>query len=149
MRPIGLKSAGGKAVKKKVPPESRELAALVCQAAGEHKIGSPVLINLTGVSQVTDWFYIATCESSRQVRSVAEKIILKLKENGVVPLSQEGVSSGDTRWALIDFGDVMVHFFHPDARAQFDLEGLWADAPREDPGTLARPRSRGSKAKEK
>ncbi|MDR2197925.1 MAG: ribosome silencing factor [Deltaproteobacteria bacterium] len=123
-------------VSRRTPPESRDLAALVSRAALEHKVSAPVLINLAGISQVADFFYIASLDSSRQVKSVAEKIVLRVKEAGGSLLGVEGLSAADVRWALIDLGDVIVHLFQPEARALYDLEGLWADAPRVDPATL-------------
>ncbi|MDR2354139.1 MAG: ribosome silencing factor [Deltaproteobacteria bacterium] len=129
-------SSKGRAFKK-VPLQSRELAALVSKAASEHKISSPVLINLAGVSQITDFYYIVSAENSRQVRSVAEKIVLRVKEAGLKTLSVEGLAISDTRWVLIDLGDVIVHVFLSEARELYDLEGLFADAPRLDPKSLA------------
>ncbi|MDR3153979.1 MAG: ribosome silencing factor [Deltaproteobacteria bacterium] len=122
----------------KTVPESRELASLICKAAGEHKVDSPVLLNIAG-SHLTDFFYIASAESSRQVKAVAEKIILRLKENGIRPLGVEGLAAQEARWVLLDFGDVIAHVFLHEARELYDLEGLWADAPREDPGALSKP----------
>lgn len=53
-----------------------------------------------------------------------------MKQQGQKPLGMEGVDEG--RWALIDYGDVIVHIFHEPVREYFDLEGLWSDAPRVD-----------------
>jgi ribosome-associated protein len=135
------RAAGGR---KKAPPESRRLAELVSRAANEHRLLSPILLNLTGIPQVTDFFYIATAESARQIRRVGEDMVLWLKGQGVLPLSVDGLSSPDTRWAVLDFGDVMVHLFQKETRELYDLEGLWADAPREDPATLLKPAGRRS-----
>ncbi|MDR2350545.1 MAG: ribosome silencing factor [Deltaproteobacteria bacterium] len=130
-------TAAAKAPKKrKTEPGAREVAAMVCGAAKKHKIISPVLLNLTGISQVTDYFFVASAESSRQIKAVAEKILLSLKEEDIRPYGQEGLNSGDTRWGLLDFGDIIIHLFLPEARALYDLEGLWADAPRVDIGSL-------------
>jgi ribosome-associated protein len=112
------------------PPAGQALADLVVSAAGEHKISSPVLLDLTGLSSVADFFYIASADSPRQVRTVAEKIVRRAKEAGVRPLGHEGLSLAETRWALIDLGAVVAHVFMPEARSLYDLEGLWADAPR-------------------
>ena len=56
------------------------------------------------------------------------KIVRRARENGVRALGQEGMPAG--HWALVDLGDVIVHIFSPEARELYDLEGLWADAPR-------------------
>jgi ribosome-associated protein len=126
------------------PPAGQALADLVVSAAGEHKISSPVLLDLTGLSSVADFFYIASAENPRQVKSVAERIVKRAKEAGVRPLGHEGLSLAETRWALIDLGAVVAHIFMPEARSLYDLEGLWADAPRLGTGArrVARPRAK-------
>lgn len=74
-------------------------------------------------------FVIASGRSERQVQALTDHIkdAVKLK-HGVLPLSIEGAQGG--KWALVDFGDVVVHVFREDERDFYDLEGLWADAPR-------------------
>jgi ribosome-associated protein len=126
-------SRGGSKLLKNPPKtvlSGRDLAVLVAAAANEHKLVSPVLLNLTGLSSVADWFFIASLDNSRQVRAVADKIVQRLREAGLKPLGQEGLTGGECRWALLDLGEVIVHLFLPEARAYYDLEGLWPDAPR-------------------
>jgi ribosome-associated protein len=98
-----------------------------------------VLLNLAGSSQLTDFYYIATAKSSRQVKHVAEDIMETLRRQGVRTLCVDGLSAEEASWVVLDFGDVMAHIFLEEARARYDLEGLWADVPREDPATLAGP----------
>ncbi|MDR1487731.1 MAG: ribosome silencing factor [Deltaproteobacteria bacterium] len=119
------------------PLNARALADVVARAALEHKVLSPVLLNLTGLSSIADWFFIASAENSRSVRAVAEKIIRRTLEVGVKPLGHEGLNQGETRWVLLDLGDVIVHIFNPETRALYDLESLWADAPRIEHGAAA------------
>ena len=107
----------------------KDLARLVAAAAQEHKVAEPVILDLTGLSSVADFYFIASAENSRQVKAVAEKIVRRAREAGVRALGQEGMA-GDTRWALLDLGDVVVNIFLPEARDLYDLESLWADAPR-------------------
>jgi len=64
------------------------------------------------------------------VRAVAEAIVEDAKKHGIQKISSEGVSQ--THWALIDYGDVIVHVFHKPVREFYDLEGLWAEALREE-----------------
>jgi ribosome-associated protein len=111
-------------------PSGRALADLVMKAASEHKVEAPVLIDLSGLSSVADWFFIASAQNSRQIRTVADKIVQRSLEAGVKPLGQEGLSRGDIHWALVDLGEVVAHIFNAETRAVYDLEGLWADAPR-------------------
>ncbi|MDR2142237.1 MAG: ribosome silencing factor [Deltaproteobacteria bacterium] len=111
-------------------PSGRALADLVQKAALEHKVSAPVLLDLSGLSSVADWFFIASAENSRQIRAAAEKIVQRSLEAGIKPLGQEGLGRGETHWALVDLGDVVAHIFNAEARSLYDLEGLWADAPR-------------------
>jgi ribosome-associated protein len=121
---------------RKVQLSGQALADLVVKAALEHKVIAPVLLNLTGLSSVADWFFIASAESSRAVRAVAEKIVRRVAEFGVKPLGLEGLGQGESHWALLDLGDVVAHIFLPETRALYDLESLWVDAPRiEQPPT--------------
>ncbi|MDR2456217.1 MAG: ribosome silencing factor [Deltaproteobacteria bacterium] len=101
----------------------------MASAALEHKVTKPVILDLTGLSSVADFYYIASVDNSRQVKAVADKIVRRAREAGVRALGYEGLA-GDTRWALLDLGDVVVNIFLPEARDLYDLESLWADAPR-------------------
>ncbi|MDR2934977.1 MAG: ribosome silencing factor [Candidatus Adiutrix sp.] len=109
----------------------RQLADLVAAAAAEHKPIDPILLDLSGRSPVADWFFIASATGARQLTAIAEKIIRRARERGVRPLGLEGL--GGDHWVLVDLGEVVVHLFNQEARALYDLEGLWTDAPRRCP----------------
>lgn len=115
---------------KKKKPLGRELAELVVAAASEHKALNPVLLDLSALSSVSDWFFIVSAENPRQMSAIAEKIIKRARDKGVRPLGHEGLGSGEKQWVLVDLGDVVVHIFNLEARELYDLEGLWTDAPR-------------------
>lgn len=85
------------------------------------------LLNVQALSTLTDYLLIASGRSDRQVSAIAESIRLGLKEQGVTPLASEGIDEG--RWALLDYGDFMIHVFQPTVRSFYDLEGLWSEAP--------------------
>jgi ribosome-associated protein len=87
-----------------------------------------VILNLKGYSSVTDYLLICSAQSERQVEAIAREVEDGLRKEGIRPLGIEGVNDG--RWALLDFNDVVVHVFHEPIRKFYDLEGLWADAPR-------------------
>lgn len=106
-----------------VPEDVMQAAEL----AGDRKARDILVMDLRGISNATDYFLIASGTSDMHVRSVAEHIIQKLKDNGVRPNHVEGLKGG--RWVLIDYVDFVVHVFHPDARAFYQLERLWGDAP--------------------
>jgi len=77
---------------------------------------------------LTDVFIIASGTSRRHVMSLAEEAELRLKEQDRRPLRREGMNRGT--WVLLDYGDVVLHLFDEETRAYYDLERLWADAPR-------------------
>ena len=112
-----------------------QLADLVAAAAAEHKPIDPILLDLSGRSPVADWFFIASAAGARQLTAIAEKIIRRARECGVRPLGLEGL--GGDHWVLVDLGEVVVHLFNQEARALYDLEGLWTDAPRRRPAPAA------------
>jgi ribosome-associated protein len=77
---------------------------------------------------VTDVFVIGSGTSNRHVRSLADDVEMMLREHGERPLRREGAEYG--RWVLLDYGDIVVHLFDAETREFYDLERLWADAPR-------------------
>ncbi len=87
-----------------------------------------VALDLRGLNDATDWFVIASGTSDAHVRGIANAVLRKLEEAGVRPHHVEGLLTG--RWVLLDLVDVVVHVFHPEARAFYQLERLWNDAPR-------------------
>ena len=75
----------------------------------------------------TDFFIICEGESNTQVKAIAENIRKRLKEEAkTLPTRIEGLQAGV--WALIDYFNIVVHVFHPEKRAFYDLENLWSDA---------------------
>lgn len=103
--------------------------ALLCAAyALDKKALDLRLLNVTGLSTLTDYLLIVSGGSDRQVQAITESIELGLKkEHGIMPLAIEGKKEG--RWVLLDYGDVMVHVFQQPVREYYDLEGLWTEAP--------------------
>jgi ribosome-associated protein len=109
-----------------MPP--RELAENVGALAADRKATDVVILDLREISSVTDYFVLCTGRSDVHVRAIVERIETGLAEQGERPLAREGVAYGS--WALLDYGDVVVHIFQPEARAFYDLERLWGQAPR-------------------
>ncbi len=104
---------------------------------------NPVVLDVREMSSFTDYFLIASGSSDRRVQTIAEAILQQMKDQGIRALGVEGLREG--RWALIDFGDFVVHVFYEDARTVFDLEEFWFDAPRVDlPDGLMRARDGGA-----
>ena len=85
-----------------------------------------VVLDVRGLSPVTDYFVIGTGTSGRQMRAVADEV-----EDYARPLGERPIGrSVDENWILIDFVNVVVHVFSQDARHFYDLESLWGDAKR-------------------
>jgi ribosome-associated protein len=108
--------------------DSREKAILVGRFALEKKAYDLVLMEVREITSIADYFIICSGRSDRQVQSIAQGIEEKLAEMEVFPLSIEGMTRG--QWVLMDFSDVIVHIFYQPLREFYDLEGLWAHAPR-------------------
>lgn len=98
------------------------------RAAIDKKAENVKILDLTDVSGFTDYFTIASGTSDRQVQAICDSVEHVLKGHGHELLSSEGYAEG--RWVLMDFGDVVVHVFLEALREYYDLEALWADAPR-------------------
>jgi len=112
----------------RVDEDSRRTAVMAARAAQEKKAEDVVVLDLRGVSGYTDFLVVGSGTSDRQIESIAESVEKELKSQGHRVVGSEGQRGG--RWVLLDFGDVVVHVFHEQERGHYDLEGLWADAPR-------------------
>jgi ribosome-associated protein len=87
------------------------------------------VLDVHGLTDITDYMVVVTGTSDRHLRSMADKVADALREQGCRPLGTEGESGGE--WVLIDFGDVLVHLMLPEARTFYDLEKLWDEDLRE------------------
>jgi ribosome-associated protein len=110
--------------------------ASVAARAASAKLGADTIVLEVGqVLAITDAFVITSGANTRQVRTIAEEVEVKLREvDGLSPLRIEGLD--DARWVLMDYGDFVVHVVLDEARRYYDLERLWSDAARL-PWTLA------------
>jgi len=112
------------------PIDAERLLQLAAAAASEVKPTSLVHLDLRGLCSFTDHFLIVSLSSTRQVRAVAERIEERLLEERVRMLHREG--SLEARWILLDYSDLIIHIFDEETRLYYDLEGLWADAPKRE-----------------
>ncbi len=101
---------------------------MVLRAADDLNARELIALDLRGLNDATDWFIIASGTSDAHVRGIANAVLRQLEAAGARVHHVEGLPSG--RWVLLDFVDVVVHLFHPEARAFYQLERLWNDAPR-------------------
>jgi ribosome-associated protein len=108
--------------------QSIDRALLCASQVLEKKAFSVRVLDVRGLSSLTDFLVLASGGSDRQVQAAAESVHLGLKhEHATRPLGIEGMNEG--RWVLIDYGDVMVHVFQEPVRQFYDFDGLWRDAP--------------------
>ena len=84
-------------------------------------------LDVRDVNDATDFFVIATGTSDAHVRGIADAVIEALRQAGQRPHHVEGLTVG--RWVLLDYVDFVIHLFHPETRAFYQLERLWSDAP--------------------
>jgi ribosome-associated protein len=110
--------------------EPEEVAAAAARIADEMRARDIVVLEVSDILGIADYFVIATGTSARQLHAVAEEITHVLKRAGTRRLSSDGQDQGS--WILLDFGDVVVHLFSDEARSYYDLEHLWEDAGRFD-----------------
>lgn len=92
----------------------------------EKKGRDAILLDLKGISMVTDYFLIVTGNSTTQVKAITDNLTEKIKELGVTVLRVEGLQ--EAKWVLVDCGDLVIHVMTPDQREFYNLERLWGDA---------------------
>jgi ribosome-associated protein len=107
-------------------PTSLELARRAAQIALDTKANDVVLLDLRGITDMTDFFLIASGTSDTHARSIGDHILEEMKKEGTRAAHVEGLEKG--RWVLLDYVDFVVHIFHPTLRNYYQLERLWADA---------------------
>ena len=105
------------------------LAELIAGYAADVKAIDLVELDLRDVLGYTDYFVICSGNTDRQTKAIHDRIHQGLKnEHGLLPRRVEGL--GEARWILMDYLDVVVHVFTPDAREFYRLEQLWGEAPK-------------------
>ena len=95
-------------------------------AIDDLKANQLVVLDLRGLNDATDYFVIASGTSDAHVRGIAESVMDKMSRQGFRTHHVEGIAGG--KWVLLDFVDFVVHLFHPETRAFYQLERLWSDA---------------------
>jgi len=108
--------------------ETLDKAKLCLKIIKERKAVDPVLFEVGRLTSITDYFIIASGNSSRQVQAIASHLQKRTREAGFRPNGIEGEQEG--HWVLLDYGDVIIHVFYQPFREFYDLEGLWIEAPR-------------------
>lgn len=108
--------------------DSKKLALLCRELAENRKAENVVVLDVTKVSSITDYFVIATGTSEPHLRAIVDEITDQLaKDHGLKPNRHDG--SLQTSWIVLDYFDVIVHVMRTDVREHYKLEDLWGDAP--------------------
>jgi ribosome-associated protein len=106
---------------------SKDLALTVCKALADKRGKDIVALYVREKTDLCDYFVIASGSNAPQIRAMGERVEeLVEKELGLVPSRTEGVRDG--RWAVVDYGDVIVHIFNDETRLFYHLERLWTDS---------------------
>lgn len=114
---------------KRAPASDRaplELARRIVELAEDKKAADIVLLDLTGLTTLADYFVICSGGSERQLDAIADGIVSTLRDERIRPIGREGVPA--SHWVLLDFGSVIVHIFTPPERDYYGLEKHWSEA---------------------
>ena len=107
---------------------ARPTALAIAHAALDKKAEDVTVLDVRGLTSYADYFVVMTADSDRQASAIADHVEQTMKAQGVAKVGVEGYETG--RWILVDYGDVVAHVMNRESRGFYDLEGLWADAPR-------------------
>ena len=108
--------------------DSAALAERIAEIASDRKAIDIRVIDLREIVSYTDFFVVCSGNTERQTKAIHDAVYQSLKdEQGLLPRRAEGV--GEARWILLDYLDVIVHIFTPEAREYYRLEQLWGEAP--------------------
>ena len=106
--------------------DSSELVELAAVACDDRKAGDIKLLKVDKVSSIADWILITEGLSDVQVRAIVNNVEKTLKDKAnLLPLRKEGINEG--KWALLDYGDIIINVFQPNARKFYDLESFWSN----------------------
>ena len=108
--------------------QTLDKAFLASDIIKERKAINPVLFEVGKLTSITDYFLIASGNSSRQVQAISRHLSRRMREKGLKAYGVEGEQEG--HWVLMDYGDLVIHIFYQPVRENYDLEGLWIEAPR-------------------
>ena len=105
----------------------RTLAVRAARAAAEKQGRDIRVLEVADLIAITDYFVIVSGGTDRHVKAIGDAVEEELRKVEVKPIRREG--ERDLRWLLLDYADIIVHVFHEEDRAYYELERLWKDAP--------------------
>ena len=103
-----------------------KIVKIAVRAMDSKKARNIKVLKIEKLTSIADYFVISNGTSTTQIKAIADEVEFKLEQEGIKVDHREGYSGG--RWILLDYGDVIIHVFHPEAREFYNLEKLWADA---------------------
>ncbi len=106
---------------------TKEIINLATEIAREKKADNIITLDMRGLSSIADYFFFCSAENTRQVKAIVEEISGQLKKSGGRVKRIEGLR--ESRWVVMDCGEVLLHIFLAEAREFYSLETLWGDAP--------------------
>ena len=104
---------------------NKETILKLCKILYDKKAMDIRAIEVTDKTIIADWFIVASGRGVPQVKALSDELEEKAAEMGLIPHRKEGYQEG--RWIVLDFGDLLVHLFHPEERTYYNLERLWDD----------------------
>lgn len=111
--------------------DTRELVLEMARILDEKGALDIEILQVDHLTTITDYFLIASGRNVQAVRSLAEDLEDKLAERDVLPRRREGLN--ESRWIVLDYANVIVHLFHPEERAYYNIERLWQDGSNQVP----------------
>jgi ribosome-associated protein len=112
-------------IKERKNMQSKEFVQKICKVLSDKKGEDILSIDVRSKTDIADYYVIAGGRSMTHTRSLIEHVEEEMDKIGVAPIRREGVREG--RWAVLDYGDVVVHIFNDESRLFYHLESLWAD----------------------
>ena len=107
---------------------TRQVAVACAKVCDDKKATDILILDVRKLTYITDYFVVCSTSNERQARAITDELREEMKKHNLRQLGLEGI--GEARWILQDFADVVIHVFHESQREFYDIEGLWADAPR-------------------
>lgn len=105
--------------------DSKTFVEKICKVLSDHKGEEILAVDVRGKTEIADYYVIASGRSMTHARSLVEHVEEEMDKLGFSPIRREGVREG--RWAVLDYGDVLVHIFNDESRLFYHLEKLWGD----------------------
>ena len=107
--------------------ELRETVLELCGILDDRKAEDIVAVDVADKTIIAEWFIICSGTSMAHVKALCDELDEKYPEMGLDLRRKEGYAEG--RWIVMDFGNILVHIFHPDERKYYNMERLWIDSP--------------------